>query len=87
MNEDEWLTKQVTKAREEFENADSPAMSYQYAAEAETYHRIKTDSLVFGTPEESLRVYEKDDSADYGMSAARIRAIERYLERFGDIKR
>jgi len=83
MNEDEWLTKEFDKARQKSESAENDAMSYQHAAEAETYHRIKNDSLMFGSPRKALEVYRQDDTPDYGMSAARVRAIKRYLEKFG----
>jgi hypothetical protein len=78
--EDKWLAEQFSEVRDKSKNAETPGQRYQYAAEAETYHRIKNGSLPFGTPKQSLRVYEQDDTADYGMTSARVRAIKRYLE-------
>jgi len=77
----EWLTERVNKTREQYKSCESDAMAYQYAAEAETYERIKNGTLPFGTPREALEVYERNaDQPDYGMTAGRIRAIEKYLE-------
>jgi len=75
----EWLTERVNETKKKFESCESDAMAYQYAAE--TYERIKNGTLPFGTPREALEVYKNNlDQPDYGMTAARIRAIENYLE-------
>jgi len=77
---DEWLIQKRDEALDNFENATEP-QAYQFAAEAETYERIKNDTLPFGGVREALSVYrETMDSPDYGMAAGRVRAIERYLE-------
>lgn len=83
-----WLEEQKQEALDRYEQQESDAMSYQYAAEAETYHRIKNDSLMFGSPKEALQIYKRNsDTDDYGMTAGRVRAIKRYLKKKNNLDR
>jgi hypothetical protein len=76
-----WLKEQRNKALERYESCESEAMAYQYAAEAETYEKIRKGTLMFGGPRDALEAYENNaDDADYGMTNARVRAIRRYLD-------
>lgn len=79
---EDWLDEQIADAKRRFEEAESDSHAYQLAAEVETYVRIKNDTLPFGGPEEALRIYKDTEPApEFRMTAARIRALERYLER------
>ena len=80
---EQWLDEQIEEAKERYEEAETDSQSYQFAAEAVTYARIKNGTLPFGSPKESLKVYENQpEDPDFGMTAARIRAIRQYLKRF-----